>query len=122
MIYYKRKIMLKMKITPDNTYYSESDGSIDNGVGNEWKRIVVDRKIFGKWQVLIACASTEKGERRWLCRCECSTERPVLERSLKSGGSGDCGCGRRNRASQNNRYSMEGQVFGDLTVIGVSQN
>ena len=74
-------------------------------------------KKFGKWLVQNAWDSTEKGERRWLCRCECGVERPVLERSLKSGGSTNCGCSRRKRISQKNRHSLEGQVFGELTVL-----
>ena len=88
----------------------------------EEKGISLAGRIFGKWQVLEAGSPTEKGERRWLCRCECGTERPVLERSLKSGGSTNCGCGRRKRISQNNRHDLEGQVFGELTVMGVAQN
>ena len=48
-------------------------------------------QVFGKWTVLGDPIKTEKGERKWLCRCSCGTKRYVLERSLLSGGSLSCG-------------------------------
>lgn len=50
------------------------------------------RQRFGRWTVLGGCVTTSRGERKYLCRCDCGTERYVLERSLLYGGSQSCGC------------------------------
>lgn len=70
---------------------------------------------MGRWTLL---RPAENG--RWLCRCECGTERTVLERSLKYGGSTSCGCYTRQRAGESTRYQLEGKVFGRLTVKEIS--
>lgn len=53
-------------------------------------------EIFGRWTVIdIASPNILKGNRkrrRWLCRCECGTERVVEEPSLIRGLSKSCGC------------------------------
>ena len=38
-------------------------------------------------------------ERQWICRCECGTEKPVLEKRLRSGNTKSCGCFRSERAA-----------------------
>ena len=78
-------------------------------------------QIFGRWTVLNDSITTPKGERKWLCRCACGTERYVLERSLRSGGSLSCGCLRKDSAREANAYDLTGRVFGDLTVLGPSR-
>ncbi len=75
---------------------------------------------FGRWTVVGPWVRTARGERKYLCRCDCGTERYVLERSLKSGGSQSCGCMREERAREAVAYELTGQTFGDLTVIGRS--
>lgn len=70
-------------------------------------------QVFGRWTVLDSYVTTAKGERKWACRCECGTERYVLERSLKSGGSLSCGCLRKEASVRN----LEGMRFGHLTVV-----
>ncbi len=77
--------------------------------------------VIGRWTVLDACEKTEKGETKRLCRCECGTERYVLERSLRSGGSQSCGCLTRERAYEASAYDMLGKTFGELTVVGRSR-
>ena len=72
---------------------------------------------FGRWTCLDSVEITEKGEKKWLCRCDCGTKRYVRERSLKSGGSQSCGCLRREEASRVNTMELTGKIFGDLTVI-----
>lgn len=76
---------------------------------------------FGRWTVLDASITTARGERKYLCRCDCGTERYVLERSLRYGGSQSCGCLRREQAQLANAYDLRGQTFGDLRVVGRSR-
>lgn len=78
-------------------------------------------KTFGKWTVLDQFTVTPRGERKWLCRCECGTEREVLERSLKYGGSASCGCVGREKAVKTIAYDLTGKVFGELTVLKVAE-
>lgn len=79
-------------------------------------------KTIGNWSVQDTYIVDPKGNRRWLCRCQCGTERYVLERSLKYGGSKSCGCATRERARQANTYQLRGEVFGDLTVLYEAKN
>ncbi len=65
---------------------------------------------------------TEKGQRKWLCRCDCGTERYVLERGLLYGGSVSCGCLRTERRQQALTMDLTGRVFGDLTVVRRSES
>lgn len=46
---------------------------------------------FGKWLVLRAAPECSKAY-RFLCRCDCGTEKPVYYHSLLSGVSTNCGC------------------------------
>lgn len=77
---------------------------------------------FGRWTVQNDCLITAKGERKWLCLCECGAERYVLERSLKSGGSLSCGCLRKEKAAEAVSYDLNGRVFGELTVLHPSEH
>lgn len=72
---------------------------------------------IGRWTIKGEYVLTDKGERKWQCRCECGTERYVLERSLLYGGSVSCGCLRRERAQQVNSPDLTGKQFGELTVL-----
>ena len=71
----------------------------------------------GMWTVGDDYIVTQKGEKKYLCRCDCGTERYVLERSLRYGGSKSCGCMMRKRAIEANEHKLNGQVFADLTVL-----
>ena len=64
---------------------------------------------FGMYTVIGTAESTPNGHRRWLCRCDCGTERAVLATNLKRGHSTGCGCSR-------NR-DLAGQRVGHLTVL-----
>jgi len=76
----------------------------------------------GRWTVLGEYILTEKKERKWLCRCDCGTERYVTERSLRYGGSVSCGCFRKERALESNSPDLTGRQFGELTVIRKVEN
>ncbi len=45
----------------------------------------------------------KRGNRRWICRCDCGTTKPVLQQSLLSGLTHSCGCLRREATAANNR-------------------
>lgn len=70
-------------------------------------------QCFGRWHVIQKVS--ESGQAKWLCRCDCGTERVVLARSLKSGSSRSCGCLNREVVSSRAR-DLTGQQFGELTV------
>ena len=52
--------------------------------------------VFGRWNVISRCDDRLRpnGDRIpiWLCRCQCGTEKPVTQTSLRSGASKSCGC------------------------------
>jgi hypothetical protein len=69
--------------------------------------------IFGRWTVVEFAgtrtfpSSLDKQWRLWLCRCDCGTERVVLERSLLGGTSKSCGCYNRERSKEvNTKYGV----------------
>lgn len=77
---------------------------------------------IGRWTVLGEYTLTARKERKWLCHCDCGTERYVLERSLLYGGSVSCGCLRKERALEANSPDLTGRQFGELTVIQKVKN
>jgi len=81
--------------------------------------VAVKREVFpgariGRWTVLERCGEMPD---RWRCRCDCGTERNVLERSLRFGGSMSCGCLRSERAQERNVHDLKGRRFGRLVVL-----
>lgn len=74
-------------------------------------------EVFGRWTVMNDRMIAPNGERKWLCRCSCGTERYVLERSLIYGGSKSCGCLRKEEATAAIAHDLAGQTFGELTVL-----
>lgn len=67
---------------------------------------------FGKLTVVEQLPSTARGQRRWLCKCDCDGEHISTSNNLKSGRTTNCGCKK--------SPDLTGQVFGRLTVIGRS--
>lgn len=47
---------------------------------------------FGLWLVKVRVPSVVRGQRRFLCQCECGTERILASQSLRTGHSKSCGC------------------------------
>jgi len=56
-------------------------------------------QAFGRWTV-IGRAEKKGGKTAWLCRCECGTERVVIDNGLKRGKSKSCGCLRNEMAKE----------------------
>lgn len=58
---------------------------------------------FGKWTVIGFEGLNSRKESRWLCKCECGTERVVSRRGLAQGQSKSCGCAIKelNRSGEN---------------------
>lgn len=83
---------------------------------DEVPKLKIGTKI-GRWTVVGEQITAPNGQRKWLCRCDCGTERFVLERSLLYGGSSSCGCFRRERTSQALSPDLTGKQFGELTVL-----
>lgn len=65
---------------------------------------------FGRWLVLEKLEPEGRKKYRYLCRCDCGTERPVTRALLKYGGSKSCGC---SKHSEN----LAGRKFGRLEVL-----
>lgn len=55
---------------------------------------------FGRYTVIGQGGRTERGELRWLCRCDCGTERVLFPSNLKNGGTQSCGCWRDEKATK----------------------
>lgn len=71
---------------------------------------ILDRsgKKYGYWTA-ISFYDREKSSTRWLCRCICGAERPVIANSLTKGISISCGCvGSKIRAEKKTTHGMGG--------------
>ena len=64
---------------------------------------------FGMLEVVEQAPSTESGQRRWGCQCDCGSQTVVLGSNLKRGLTTSCGCKR--------RKDLTGQHIGHLTVL-----
>lgn len=67
---------------------------------------------FGKLTVIERAPNNSRGQRQWLCRCDCGGTRIVNTNYLRNGRTTDCGCGK--------SPDLTGKVFGELTVLGRS--
>ena len=69
-------------------------------------------KRYEKLVVIEQVESTQKGQRRWLCKCDCGGTCITTTGNLNSGHTTNCGCKK--------SPDLTGKVFGKLTVIGRS--
>lgn len=72
---------------------------------------------YGRWTVIGGPVTDAKGNTKWLCRCDCGTERYVAQRSLVYGASQSCGCLTREKASRATAHDLTGKTFGQLTAL-----
>lgn len=68
---------------------------------------------FGMLVVAAQAESTEKGQRRWICQCDCGMQTTVMGSNLKRGMTTSCGCKK--------TKDLTGQHIGNLTVLGRSE-
>ena len=47
---------------------------------------------FGRWLVIARSGSDERGQARFLCRCDCGNEKIIAGKVLRAGKSVSCGC------------------------------
>lgn len=73
----------------------------------EWPDMTGER--YGMLTVTEQAPSTAKGQRRWVCRCDCGTEKIILGSNLRRGSTVSCGCKHKN--------DLTGRKIGKLTVI-----
>lgn len=66
---------------------------------NSTRLIDLTGKRFVRFFVLGRASSGNLGQPRWLCVCDCGTQRAVEGRSLRSGNTKSCGCLSRERAA-----------------------
>lgn len=57
------------------------------------KRIDRTGEKYGNWTIIEFYSKYGACDAKWLCKCKCGTEKPVIFRSLASGASTSCGCG-----------------------------
>lgn len=67
------------------------------------RRLELVGRIFGRWTVIDKGDMGRNGQIFWTCRCSCGTERMVLARLLRNGGSSSCGCNRIKHGHSNGR-------------------
>ena len=75
---------------------------------------LIGQKI-NKWNVIDIVYDRDKPDA--ICKCECGTIKPVNIRTLLTGASKNCGCGRKNTLRETKTKNIVGQKFGKLTVI-----
>lgn len=75
---------------------------------------------FGMLTVTERVESNKRGERRFLCMCDCGTEVVVLGANLRAGKTKSCGCARKNHAialGSAKLQDLEGATHGFLQYI-----
>lgn len=81
--------------------------AIKNEIGNK----------YGLLTVIDRVASNKNGRARWLCQCECGNTIEVLGVTLRNGATQSCGCLQKQRTSNSNSISEDGNRYGKLVVI-----
>lgn len=72
---------------------------------------------YGRWTVLGFDDNSPMGRYKWICRCECGTEKSVDRSSLKRGKSVSCGCFRGEIVSKLKMPNIIGKRYGKLKVV-----
>jgi hypothetical protein len=64
----------------------------DNVVGRYKRTEFNPGQVFGLWEVVRAEGKEKSGNKNYLCRCACGTEKHIAGYNLKLGRSTNCGC------------------------------
>lgn len=76
---------------------------------------------FGSWTVLgpfdIYKSPGGATRRRWLCRCDCGKEKPVVTEKLNSGGSKSCGCKSYRNTAKKNPAESEKEPLTEIDIM-----
>jgi hypothetical protein len=67
---------------------------------------------YGMWTVVGPAGRNHRGVLTWNCRCDCGTDRVVLQQTLLNGTSVCCGCTTRYKPGHNERVSHGNTVGG----------
>lgn len=69
---------------------------------------------FDRWLVIAPAPSNSAGQTRWMCRCDCGTERAVYTLNLRRNLSPSCGCKRKdnNRARLTTHGQRHSRAYG----------
>ncbi len=62
---------------------------------------------FGRLSVIARAESDQRGELRWLCRCDCGNEKAILSSHLRSGRIVSCRCLQAERTAERNRLNAK---------------
>ena len=80
-------------------------------------------KRYGRWTVISKCKKDKRSAIKFLCQCDCGTERPVKAARLLDGTSASCGCLRSEMQSGENSHWWKGGITPLQTQIrNLSQN
>lgn len=66
--------------------------------------------VFGRYTVISWITRSKNGTSKWLCRCECGTEKVIFATALLDGTTKSCGCLSREQAGK--RLTTHGQTRG----------
>lgn len=56
------------------------------------KKLDLTGQRFGRWTVLECCGRSNDGQKVYLCRCDCGTEKKIRSGNLRNGDTQSCGC------------------------------
>lgn len=59
-------------------------------------------------------------ERKWPCRCDCGTEKYILERSLLYSGTKSCGCIGWQNSVKARAHDLHDKTYGELEVLSIA--
>jgi hypothetical protein len=86
------------------------------------KRANLIGKRFGMWLVMGRSTVSAHQKARWLCRCDCGTETPVVCSSLVRGLSTNCGCRQYENTGTRTRIDLSGRRFGYWFAISLDRS
>jgi len=101
------------RLTSGNT---KSCGCLHKEVVSQIQTIDLTGQQFGRLTV-ICKANNADNKIRWICRCECGTEKSIQGNELRIGDTQSCGCLQKDNTSKRFTKNLIGQQFGLLRVL-----